>query len=110
MDNLKLEYEQPCFYIAIPYSKEGLYVFIAYPGNEDDTPIRCDDNIVTVTALTIFEDYALTFICISDAIKWYEKNFDVFKHKIEEESPGCFNWDKAVIIKKEYTVVPLGKI
>ena len=88
-----LEYEQPCFYITIPYSKEGSYVF--YPSNEE------------VTILTIFEDYALTFRCISDVLKWYEKNFDRLKHEIEEKSPGCFDWDNAVIIKKEYTVIPL---
>mgnify|MGYP000263066849 CR=1 FL=1 len=88
-----LEYEQPCFYIAIPYSKEGSYVF--YPSNEE------------VTALTIFEDYALTFRCISDALKWYEKNFDRLKQGIEEKAPGYFDWDKAVIIKREYTVIPL---
>ena len=102
-----LEYEQPYFYIAIPHSKEGLYAFVVYPSVEDDTPIKCDDKIVTVTALTIFENYALTFRCISDALKWWEKNFDRLKHEIEEESPGCFDWDKAVIIKKEYTVIPL---
>lgn len=87
----KLEYEQPCFYIAVPSSKEGLYAFV-YPSK---------------TELTIFEDYALTFRCISDALKWEEKNFDKLKHGIEEKSPGCFDWDKAVIIKKEYTVIPL---
>lgn len=97
-----LEYEQPCFYIAIPYSKEGLYAFVVYPTIGDDTP-----TIIAVTALTIFEGSALTFSCISDALKWWEKNFDKLKNVIEEESPGCFNWDKAVIIKKEYTVIPL---
>ena len=106
MDNL--EYEQPCFYIAIPYSKEGLYVFVIYPSIENDTPIRCNNRIVTVTQLTVFEDLALTFRCISDALKWWEKNFDKLKHEIEEEyAPGFLDWDKAVMIKKEYTVIPL---
>ena len=87
----KLEYEQTCFYIAVPYSKDELYAFV-YPSK---------------TVLTFSEDCALTFRCISDALKWEEKNFDELKHEIEEKFPGCFDWDNAVIIKKEYTVIPL---
>ena len=88
-----LEYEQPYFYIAIPYFKEVPYIF--YPSND------------AITTLTIFEDCALTFRCISDALKWYEKNFNRLKHEVEEKSPECFDWDKVVIIKKEYTIIPL---
>ena len=110
-DNL-LEYESPCYYIGIPYKTQGqfLYDFVAYAENEDDTPIRCDNKIITVTSLTVFEDFALMFRHLDEAIDWAYENLPKLKHEIEEMVPGYFDWDKTAIIKKEYTVIPLGKI
>lgn len=116
MNNSLFEYESPCYYIAIPFkelvgpNKEEnyFYDFIAYAHCEDETPIRCGNKIITTTILTVFEDYALTFRRIDNALEWCDNHLEEIKHKIEEEVPGHFDWDKTAIVKKEYTVIPLG--
>ena len=56
-------YEEPRFYIAVPFKNgdEYVYDFIAYTGNKDVIPIRYGNKIITTTAFTVIEDFALYF-------------------------------------------------
>ena len=105
-------YEAPRFYIAIPFENGGEYIydFIAYAGNKDEIPIRCGNKIITTPVFTVIEDFALYFRHLEDAIDWAYEHLKDIKLKIEEQAPGYFDWDKATIIKKEYIMIPLGKI
>lgn len=105
-------YEKPCYYIAVPLNNPESFIwdFIADTRDENGTIINYKGKFVQVKELTDFEDDALRFEHLDKAIDWGYEHLPKLKLQIEKTIPGCFDWDKASIIKKEYTVVPLGKI
>lgn len=105
------DYEAPYYYIAIPLNNsESLWDFIADARDEVGATVNHNGKIFQVKGLTVFEDDALIFRQLDKAIDWAYEHLPKLKHEIENRVPEYFNWDKASIIKKEYIVVPLGKI
>ena len=105
-------YEKPYYYIAVPLnnSESFMWDFIADTRDEIGTTINYKGKLVQIKELTDFEDNALRFEHLDKAIDWGYEHLPKLKLQIEKTIPGHFDWDKASIIKKEYTVVPLGKI
>lgn len=105
-------YEKPCYYIAVPLNNSETFMwdFIADARDENGTIINYKSKLIQVKELTDFEDDALRFEQLDKAIDWGYEHLPQLKTKIEKTVPGHFDWDKVSIIKKEYTVVPLGKI
>ena len=93
------------YYIGVPcIDKDNEYFFIT-----DTTKHVVDGhgNVLTVDALTSIEEDALTFTDLDSALEWCDTNLDDYATEVVENGIGAFNWENAVIIKNNNTIIPL---
>ncbi len=93
------------YYIGIPcIDKDNEDFFIT-----DTTKPVVDGhgNVLTVDALTSIEEDALTFTDLDSALEWCDTNLDDYATEVVENGIGAFNWENAVIIKNNNTIIPL---
>ena len=93
------------YFIGVPYTdKDNEYFFIT-----DTTKPVVDGqgNVLTVDALTRLEEDALTFTDLDSALEWCDANLDDYATEVVENGIGAFNWENAVIIKNDNTIILL---
>ena len=93
------------YYIGIPLPDHpNKYYFIT-----DTTKPVVDGhgNVLTVDALTSIEEEALVFYDLDSALEWCDANLEDYASEVIENGIEAFDWDNAVIIKNDNTIIPL---
>ena len=97
------------YFIGVPWAdmdadKDNEYLFIT-----DVTKPVVDEhgNVLTVEALTSLEEDALTFYDLDSALEWCDTNKEDYTTEVVENGIGAFDWNNAVIIKNDNTIIPL---
>ena len=93
------------YFIGVPCTdKDGEYSFIT----DTTTPVVSErGEVLTVEALTTIEENALTFYDLDSALEWCDANLEDYAAEVIENGIGAFDWDNAVIIKNDNTIIPL---
>ena len=93
------------YFIGVPCAdKDDEYSFIT----DTTTPVVNErGEVLTVEALTTIEENALTFYDLDSALEWCDANLEDYAAEVIENGIGAFDWDNAVIIKNDNTIIPL---
>ncbi len=93
------------YYIGVPCNiKNNEYSFIT----DTTKPVVSErGEILTVEALTNIEEEALVFYDLDSALEWCDANLEDYSTEVVEHGIGAFDWDNAVIIKNDNTIIPL---
>ncbi len=97
------------YFIGVPWAdmdanKDNEYLFIT-----DTTKPVVDEqgNVLTVETLTSLEEDALIFYDLDSALEWCDTNLEDYATEVIENGIEAFDWDNAVIIKNDNTIIPL---
>lgn len=93
------------YFIGVPCNiKNKEYFFIT----DTTTPVVNEHGETQIVeALTDIEENALTFYDLDSALEWCDANLEDYASEVIENGLDAFDWDKAVIIKNDNTIIPL---
>lgn len=93
------------YFIGVPCIDKPDYYYLI----TDITKPIVDEhgNVRTLEGVTEVEEDALTFYNLDAALEWCDSNLEDYASELVEPSIGTFDWDNAVIIKNDNTIIPL---
>ena len=92
------------YFIGVPCIDKPDYYYLI----TDITKPIVDEhgNVRTLEGVTEVEEDALTFYNLDAALEWCDSNLEDLASELIEPSIA-FDWDNAVIIKNDNTIIPL---
>ena len=96
---------QTKYFIGIPCTNKNNEHFLIT--NTTKPVVDEQGNCLSVEALTNLEEDALTFYDLDSALEWCDANLEDYATEATETDIGTFDWDNAVIIKNDNTIIPL---